>query len=165
MTQGPANLTPPNPVPAHLKPADMICFALYSAAHAMQQAYKPLLDDLGVTYPQYLVLSVLWAQDDQTVGAIGRQVQLDSNTLTPLLKRLQGQGIITRVRDDQDERQVRIRLTDKGHALSYAARAIPGCILDRSGLTLDQAVALRDRVAALRDHLRGQDGGPKVGLP
>lgn len=146
MTKSPRSLTPP----------DMICFALYSAAHAMQQAYKPLLDGLGITYPQYLVLSVLWAQDDQTVGAIGRQVQLDSNTLTPLLKRLQAQGIITRVRDDQDERQVRIRLTESGYALRYAASNIPGCILDRSGLTPDQAVALRDAVTALRDHLRGE---------
>ncbi len=137
-----------------LTPADMICFALYSAAHRMQQAYKPLLDNLGITYPQYLVLSVLWAQDDQTVGAIGRQVQLDSNTLTPLLKRLQSQGIVTRERDAQDERQVRIRLTDKGYALRYAARDIPGCILERSGLSLADATALRDQVSALRDHLR-----------
>ena len=138
-----------------LTPPDMICFALYSAAHAMQQAYKPLLDRLGVTYPQYLVLTVLWAQDDQTVGAIGRQVLLDSNTLTPLLKRLQAQGIVTRARDTGDEREVRIRLTDKGYAMRYAARDIPGCILDRSGLTADQAIALRDSVTALRDHLRG----------
>lgn len=142
--------------PATLTPPDMICFALYSAAHAMQQAYKPLLDALGITYPQYLVLSVLWAQDDQTVGAIGRQVQLDSNTLTPLLKRLQAQRIVTRARDAEDERQVRIRLTDKGYAMRYAARGIPGCILDRSGLTQDDAIALRDRVTALRDHLRGK---------
>lgn len=137
-----------------LTPPDMICFALYSAAHAMQQAYKPLLDGLGITYPQYLVLSVLWAQDDQTVGAIGRQVQLDSNTLTPLLKRLQTQGIVSRARDAQDERQVRIRLTEKGYALRYAAREIPGCILDKSGLTLADATALREKVTALRDHLR-----------
>jgi DNA-binding MarR family transcriptional regulator len=137
-----------------LTPPEMICFALYSAAHAMQQAYKPLLDGLGITYPQYLVLSVLWAQDDQTVGVIGRQVQLDSNTLTPLLKRLQTQGIVSRERDAQDERQVRIRLTDKGYALRIAARHIPGCILDKSGLTLADATVLRDQVIALRDHLR-----------
>ena len=146
MTKSPRSLTPP----------DMICFALYSAAHAMQQAYKPLLDGLGISYPQYLVLSVLWAQDDQTVGAIGRQVQLDSNTLTPLLKRLQPHGIVSRARDAQDERQVRIRLTEKGYALRYAAREIPGCILDKSGLTLADATALREKVTALRDHLRDE---------
>lgn len=137
-----------------LTPPDMICFALYSAAHAMQQAYKPHLDGMGITYPQYLVLTVLWAGDDQTVGAIGRQVQLDSNTLTPLLKRLQAQGIVERVRDAQDERQVRIRLTEKGRALADQAARIPDCILDRSGLTMAEAAALRDRVTALRDHLR-----------
>jgi len=138
-----------------LTPPDMICFALYSAAHAMQQAYKPHLDGMGITYPQYLVLTVLWAGDDQTVGAIGRQVQLDSNTLTPLLKRLQAQGIVERLRDAQDERQVRIRLTEKGRALADQAARIPDCILDRSGLTMAEAAALRDRVIALRDHLRG----------
>jgi DNA-binding MarR family transcriptional regulator len=141
-----------------LTPPDMICFALYSAAHAMQQAYKPHLDGMGITYPQYLVLTVLWAGDDQTVGAIGRQVQLDSNTLTPLLKRLQVQGIVERLRDAQDERQVRIRLTEKGRALADQAARIPDCILDRSGLTMAEAAALRDRVTALRDHLRGAGG-------
>ncbi|WP_323041880.1 MarR family transcriptional regulator [Gemmobacter sp.] len=132
---------------------DMICFALYSASHAMQAAYKPLLDPLGLTYPQYLVLTGLWAQDDQTVGALGRALRLESNTLTPLLKRMEGQGLLTRSRDKADERQVRIALTDAGRALQARAAHVPGGLLERSGLTADQAAALRDAVTTLRDRL------------
>ena len=133
---------------------DMICFALYSATHSMQQAYKPLLDALGLTYPQYLVLTALWAEDGQTVGALGRQVQLESNTLTPLLKRLEGMGYVTRTRAKEDERQVIIHLTDQGRAMQARAAHIPGCILEKSGLPLDELLSLRDQITALRDHLR-----------
>ncbi|MDP4031234.1 MAG: MarR family transcriptional regulator [Pseudorhodobacter sp.] len=134
---------------------DMICFALYSATHAMQHVYKPLLDDLGLTYPQYLVLTALWQQDRQTVGALGRQVQLESNTLTPLLKRLEERGFVTRTRDGQDERQVNITLTDQGRALQARAAHIPACVLEKSGLSLDDLTTLRDQITTLRDHLRG----------
>ncbi|WP_103335299.1 MarR family winged helix-turn-helix transcriptional regulator [Pseudotabrizicola formosa] len=134
---------------------DMICFALYSATHAMQHVYKPLLDDLGLTYPQYLVLTALWEQDKQTVGALGRQVQLDSNTLTPLLKRLEERGVVTRTRDDRDERQVNITLTDAGRALQGRAAHIPACVLEKSGLSLEDLTRLRDQITTLRDHLRG----------
>lgn len=137
-----------------LTPPDMLCFALYSAAHAMQQAYKPLLDALGITYPQYLVLSALWAQDGVTVGEIGQQVQLESNTLTPLLKRLEAQGLVGRARDRADERLVRITLTPEGRALRDRATALPRCILDRSGLSPAQADEMRQAVLALRDRLR-----------
>lgn len=137
-----------------LTPPDMTCFALYSAANAVQQAYKPLLDDLGLTYPQYLVMSVLWAEDGQTVGAIGRQVLLESSTLTPLLKRLESQGLVARSRDAKDERQVRIALTEAGHALAARAARIPACFLEMTGLPLADLVTLRDSVAALRDRLR-----------
>lgn len=140
-----------------LTPPDMLCFALYSATHAMQQAYKPLLDDLGLTYPQYLVLSVLWGADDQTVSAIGRQVQLDSNTLTPLLKRLEAQGFLSRQRDSRDERQVRIRLTVAGRDLAPRAARLPECFLKQTGLTVEAVQALRDQITVLRNHLRGQD--------
>ena len=139
---------------------DMICFALYSATHAMQHVYKPLLDDLGLTYPQYLVLTALWTQDDegrqngQTVGALGRQVQLESNTLTPLLKRLEERGLITRTRSETDERQVNITLTDPGRALKARAAHIPACVLEKSGLSLDDLTQLRDQITTLRDHLR-----------
>jgi MarR family transcriptional regulator, organic hydroperoxide resistance regulator len=133
---------------------DMICFALYSATHAMQQAYKPLLEDLGLTYPQYLALTALWAGDGQTVGALGRQVQLESNTLTPLLKRLEGMGLVSRSRDTGDERQVVIRLTDQGRALQARAAHIPGCIVEKTGIALDDLEGLRDQITRLRDHLR-----------
>jgi DNA-binding MarR family transcriptional regulator len=137
-----------------MTPPDMICFALYSAAHAMQQAYKPLLDDIGLTYPQYLVMTVLWAEDGQTVGAIGRQVLLDSSTLTPLLKRLESQGLVERSRDAKDERQVRIALTDAGRVLATRAAQVPACFRDMTGLPVEELVALRDRITALRDRLR-----------
>lgn len=133
----------------------MICFALYSATHAMQAAYQPLLDDLGLTYPQYLVLSALWDRDDQTVTQIARTLHLESNTLTPLLKRLEAMGHLTRTRNPADERQVRIRLTDAARALQTRAAHIPGCILQKSGLSLQDLTALQTRITALRDHLRG----------
>lgn len=132
---------------------EMVCFALYSAAHAMQAAYKPLLAPLGLTYPQYLVLTALWAQDSQTVGALGRAMRLESNTLTPLLKRMQGQGLITRSRDGLDERQVRVALTEAGRAMQDRAAHIPACIVERSGMTLDELSALRDAAAGLRDRI------------
>src|SRR6185369_571566 len=93
-----------------LKPDDFICFAIYSAGHAFSRVYKPLLEKLGVTYPQYLVLVALWAKDGQTVGELGEVLFLESSTLTPLLKRLEGLELVTRSRDPSEERQVRIRL-------------------------------------------------------
>lgn len=134
---------------------DMICFALYSATHAMQHVYKPLLDDLGLTYPQYLVLTALWTGQAQTVGSLGRQVQLESNTLTPLLKRLEDRGLITRSRSTADERQVNITLTDTGRALQTRAAHIPAAVLEKSGLSLDDLTRLRDQITTLRDQLRG----------
>ena len=132
----------------------MLCFALYSATHAMQAAYQPLLEDLGLTYPQYLVLSALWVQDDQTVGQIARTLQLESNTLTPLLKRLQTMGHLTRTRDADDERQVRVTLTDSGRGLESRAAHIPDCVLEKTGLTLPGLRALQAQIIDLRDHLR-----------
>ena len=138
-----------------LSVAEMICFSLYSATHAMQHAYKPLLEALGLTYPQYLALVALWGEDGQTVGQLGQALQLESNTLTPLLKRLEAQGLLTRARDSKDERQVRVSLTEAGRAMQGRAAAIPGCILEKSGMSLAALTALRDQVTALRDQLRG----------
>ena len=132
----------------------MLCFALYSATHAMQHAYQPLLDAIGLTYPQYLVLSALWAQDNQTVGQIARTLHLESNTLTPLLKRLQTMGHLTRTRDARDERQVRVALTDSGRSLEPHAAHIPDCVLEKTGLTLPDLRALQSQIIDLRDHLR-----------
>jgi MarR family transcriptional regulator, organic hydroperoxide resistance regulator len=134
--------------------ADMICFSLYSATHAMQAAYKPLLDQIGLTYPQYLVLTALWQQDAQSVGQIGQSLQLESNTLTPLLKRMEAQGLLTRTRSNEDERQVKISLTEAGRALESRAAHIPGCILEKSGMTLPELTALRDQINRLRGQLR-----------
>mgnify|MGYP002624850559 FL=1 len=96
---------------------EQFCFAIYSAGHALNKAYKPLLDRLGVTYPQYLVLLTLWEEDGQTVGSLGGRLMLESSTLTPLLKRLEGAGIIRRARNPEDERQVTVHLTAKGRRL------------------------------------------------
>ncbi|MGP6087284.1 MarR family winged helix-turn-helix transcriptional regulator [Antarctobacter jejuensis] len=137
-----------------LSPQEMLCFALYSAGHAMQQAYKPILDPMGITYPQYLVLSALWSADDQTLGSLGIQMQLASNTLTPLVKRLEAKGLVTRTRDPQDERQVRIRLTEEGRAMQAQSAEVARCFLESSGLSMPEAARLRDEVLNLRDTLR-----------
>lgn len=140
--------------PAPLSPDRMLCFALYSAAHAMQAVYAPLLEPLGITYPQYLILATLWQQDDRTVGDLGRALQLETNTLTPMLKRMETAGLVGRRRDGVDERRVRITLTQAGRALQPQTQHLPGCILDRSGLTLDELADLQGRIIRLRDHLR-----------
>lgn len=132
-----------------------LCFALYSANHAFGRLYRALLEPLGLTYPQYLVLVVLWDKDDQKVSALGQRLFLESNTLTPLLKRLEAMGLVTRARDPGDERQVRIRLTDAGRALRAEAEAIPGCVLAAAGLDAEQARALTGAIQALRDTLKG----------
>lgn len=137
-----------------MKIEDMLCFALYSATHAMQAAYKPLLDDLGLTYPQYLVLVALWFEDGQTVGQLGSALHLESNTLTPLLKRMAAAGHLTRHRDAADERQVRIRLSDRGRALRHQSQRITDCIIGQTGLTLPANLDLQTRIIALRDQLR-----------
>ena len=134
--------------------AEMICFSLYSATHAMQHAYKPLLEALGLTYPQYLALVALWGEDGQTVGQLGQALQLESNTLTPLLKRLEAQGLLSRARDSRDERQVRVSLIEAGRDMQARAEEIPRCILEKSGMSLTALTALRDQVNALRDQLR-----------
>jgi MarR family transcriptional regulator, organic hydroperoxide resistance regulator len=133
--------------------ANMVCFAVYSAGHAFTRAYKPLLDALGLTYPQYLVMVVLWEQDGQTVGAIGERLKLDSSTLTPLLKRLEAAGYVRRERDPEDERQVRVRLAEPGRALKEKAKAIPASMLRASGQSARDLLKLKAEIAALRDAL------------
>lgn len=140
-----------------LPPKDMLCFALYSASLAMQAAYKPLLDPLGLTYSQYLVLSALWVQDNQSVGQIGAALNLESNTLTPLLKRLEQAGWILRLRDTKDERQVRITLTTAGRDLAQRAADVPRCFLDKTALNLPDADALRNMLLDLARALRPND--------
>lgn len=139
---------------APLTPSEMLCFALYSATHAMQASYKLLLDPLGLTYPQYLALSALWAKDGQTVGQLGGLLHLDSNTLTPLLKRLETAGWLTRNRDTGDDRQVRIVLTEAGRTLHAKASQVPGCFAEQTKLDASGLADLRRTLVELRDTLR-----------
>jgi len=151
-------------MPAPVSPAeppgldDFLCFTIYSTSHAFNRVYTPLLDALGLTYPQYLVLVALWAEDGQTVGGLGDKLFLESNTLTPLLKRLEALGHITRRRDPGDERQVRIGLTAQGRALRQRACDVPCRILEASGLSLESLRRLQGEIAALRERLRASSG-------
>ncbi len=133
--------------------AELLCFAIYSTGHAFNRVYKPLLDELGLTYPQYLVMVALWAEDGQTVGQLGDKLFLESSTLTPLLKRLEALGHLSRKRDPEDERQVRLRLTDQGAGLRKKARDVGGCVIEAVGLSRDAAVKLRGDIVRLRDNL------------
>lgn len=130
-----------------------LCFALYSASLAMTKLYKPLLDEMGLTYPQYLVLLALWEQDGQTVSELGQRLYLDSGTLTPLLKRMEAADWLSRLRDTADERRVLIRLTAAGRQLKARARRIPGCVLQAAQCELDEVLALTRQVQSLRDRL------------
>jgi DNA-binding MarR family transcriptional regulator len=131
----------------------MLCFAVYAAGHAFTRFYKPRLDALELTYPQYLAFLVLWERDDITVKALGDRLFLDSGTITPLIKRLEGRGLVLRKRDEEDERQVRIRLTPEGRALKAQAEAIPLAVIEGTGLSLDAADAMRKELLSLRDRL------------
>jgi DNA-binding MarR family transcriptional regulator len=133
--------------------SDMLCFALYSTGHAFSRVYKPLLAALGLTYPQFLVMVALWTRDDQTVGELGDKLFLESSTLTPLLKRLEGMGHVKRNRDPEDERQVRVRLTRTGAALKAKARDIPRCLLDASGLSEASVRRLQAQISDVRERL------------
>jgi DNA-binding MarR family transcriptional regulator len=130
--------------------SDFLCFAVYSTNHAFNRVYKPLLDALGLTYPQYLVMVQLWAEDGQTVGALGGRLFLESNTLTPLIKRLEGQGLVRRARDLADERQVRVALTETGRALEARARGVPACVFAATGMDLPRLQRITEDMMALR---------------
>lgn len=130
-----------------------LCFALYSTSLAMTRLYKPLLDDIGLTYPQYLAMLVLWQQDGLTVSGLGERLFLDSGTLTPLLKRLESAGLISRIRDAQDERRVHITLTASGRRLKARAAKIPGCILSAAQCPVPELITLTRQVQALRQRL------------
>ncbi len=135
------------------EPDDFICFAVYSTSHAFNRVYKPLLETLGLTYPQYLVLVALWAKDDQTVGSLGEVLFLESSTLTPLLKRLERLGFLARSRDPLDERQVRVRITPEGAALQAKARDFPSCVDGATGLSPDALRTLRTGILSVRTAL------------
>ncbi|WAJ39723.1 MarR family transcriptional regulator [Pseudomonas sp. GOM7] len=133
---------------------NQLCFALYSTSLMMTKTYKPLLQALGLTYPQYLAMLVLWENDGITVSEISARMLTDPGSLTPLLKRLESEGLLQRRRSSEDERVVQLYLTDQGRALHEQAKAVPACILKATGLNLQQLGELRDDLVALRSNLQ-----------
>jgi DNA-binding MarR family transcriptional regulator len=132
---------------------NQLCFALYSASLAMTKLYKPLLDELGLTYPQYLVMLVLWEGDGLMVSELGQRLYLDSGTLTPLLKRLEAAGLVSRLRAVEDERRVHVHLTAAGRKLKARAAKVPGCVLAASECSVPELMQLTERVRWLRARL------------
>ncbi len=149
----------PNDDDDYLRLDAFLCFAIYSAGHALNRAYKPLLGPLGLTYPQYLVMVALWEEDGVTVNALGGLLCLESSTLTPLLKRLESAGHLTRRRDHQDERLVRIYLTDQGRGLRAQAADIPRRLFETTKLDAATVTQMRDLVATLRNQLTASNLG------
>ena len=132
---------------------DLLCFSLYAANNAMNRLYVPLLEPLKLTYAQYVVLVVLWEADGLPIKDIGDKLGLETNTLTPLLKRMEVAGLITRKRSAKDERQVIIALTPAGKRIQAKAAHIPGCIADAVEMTLPEVIDLRDALRKLRQSL------------
>ena len=145
------SISPPDPA---LLLDNQLCFALYSTSLAITKLYQPLLAELGLTYPQYLVMLVLWEHDDVTVSQLGERLFLDSGTLTPLLKRMEAAGLLERTRSSVDERRVQIALTAGGHALKAQAAKVPACVVKAAHVPLAELMALKDDVQALRCQLK-----------
>jgi DNA-binding MarR family transcriptional regulator len=137
-----------------------LCFALYATSLAMTKLYKPLLAELGLTYPQYLVLLVLWENDDQTVSSLGERLTLDSGTLTPLLKRLEASGLLQRQRDAADERRVRVQLTPAGRTLREQALRIPPAVACATQCELHEITQLTQRLTELRHQISQAPASP-----
>ncbi len=143
-----------DPTPPQLRLENQLCFAVYSAAHAFAQAYKQWLEPMGLTYPQYLVMLLLWEKDGRSVNELGQPLMLDSGTLTPLLKRMEKAGFVTRARDERDERVTRIVLTEDGRALRTKAESIPPALLCATNLSIDDASTTRQKMKDLSRRLR-----------
>jgi MarR family transcriptional regulator, organic hydroperoxide resistance regulator len=141
---------------------EQLCFALYAASRAMVGCYRPMLDELGLTYPQYLVMLVLWERGEATVGAIGAELQLETGTLSPLLKRLEGTGFIARRRVESDERSVLVSLTPAGRALEERVPPMQRRVGEAAGLTGSEVESLRETLHALTVQLRGTRPGVPV---
>lgn len=135
-----------------------VCFPLYAAGNALTRAYRPVLAPLDLTYPQYLVMLVLWEQDGLSVGELGQRLHLDSGTLTPLLKRMEAAGLLRRQRATDDERRVEIALSEAGQALREQAKAVPPQMLCAMGLSLDELKALKTGLESLLDRLERTGG-------
>lgn len=133
---------------------NQLCFALYSTSLLMTKIYKPLLQPLGLTYPQYLAMLVLWEQDGITVGDISARLLTDPGSLTPVLKRLEAEGWIRRTRSHHDERVVELHLTAAGKALYQEAQRIPACVAEACGQGLDELMGLKEQLITLRQQLQ-----------
>jgi DNA-binding MarR family transcriptional regulator len=133
-----------------------ICFTLYNTSMAVTRLYKPMLDEMGITYPQYLVLSVLNEADGLTIGAIADRLALESSTVTPPVKRLEQAGFVTRRRNDQDERQVRVHLTASGRKLVEKSNCLGETLVARAGMSLNEINALNRKIQALREALAAE---------
>lgn len=143
-----------------LKLSNQLCFPVYAASRLIIREYQPYLDKLGITYPQYLVLMVLWENDGLSVNDIGQKLILNTNTVTPLLKRMESMGLISRKRADDDERKVMINLTDRGSQLRLEAANVPQALinnLNQSDLSIDQLLMLKDELNTLIDFLRKRE--------
>ena len=135
---------------------EMLCFSIYSAGHAFTQLYRPLLEKLNLTYPQFLVMMTLWGREGRTVKELGKTLFLDSSTLTPLLKRLEAAGLVTRTRNPKDEREVLLHLTEQGRGLKGQAVEVMACVSEGVGLDGETLGALQAAIDAIRDHLHEQ---------
>jgi len=144
-------------VPGDPLPLDaQLCFSLYSTTIAINRLYKPMLDSLGVTYPQYLVLSTLWEEEGQTISAIADRLSLESSTITPLMKRLEAAGFVSRQRNPEDERQVQVFLTAKGKGLRQQTTCLTDALLAGSKLSVPEMIALNEQIRKLRSALVGE---------
>jgi DNA-binding MarR family transcriptional regulator len=139
---------------------DQLCFALYAASRAVTARYRPMLDELGVTYPQYLVLMLLWEEDGQTVGQLGARLALDSGTLSPLLKRLTTAGLVTRHRRADDERSVSIRLTEAGRALEAPACRISAEMIDALAMNAEEFTQLKNQLRVISQRVAASPAAP-----
>lgn len=137
-----------------LKLDNQLCFAVYSTSLAMTRLYKPMLEKLQLTYPQYLVMLALWERDGEMVSELGERLSLDSGTLTPLLKRLEANGYLTRMRDAADERRVRITLTAAGRRLKARAADVPACLIAAAQCSVPELVSLTQQIQTLRDRIK-----------
>ena len=143
---------------------DQLCFSLYAASMAVNRVYKPLLDRLGITYPQYLVMHALWENDGLIVGTIAERLALESSTVTPLLKRLQTAGFVTRARNQADERQVQVSLTVKGRNLREDCGCLAEAVLARTGVSAGDIAALNRQVRLLREALNLNKSQTRLGV-
>ena len=143
----------PDDIAKQIKLDVLICFAAYSASHAFSRFYRPLLDKLGLTYPQFIVMMVLWEKGKTTMKALTEELMLDSNTLTPLLKKLEGAGLVERARNKEDERVLDVAATDKGMALKLEGQRASMALAEATGESLEGVIELQQRLTRMRENV------------